>query len=455
MTTEASSALRRAAVFLFLAVLTGACGEEEQASGDAEAPQDTVPAEAVQDTLAAADTAAPPAAQCTSCHEGLEESRLAIPALHFRESVHGAAGLDCVACHGGDATARGRQAAHQGIVHEPSRRRIPELCSRCHSSAWYMKRFDPDLRVDQLDRYRTSVHGQLLLGRGDTAVAVCTDCHSAHFITPSTDERSSVHPARLPGTCGGCHANPRHMASYDLPTDQLADYRRSVHWEMVTEQGDLSAPVCNDCHGNHGASPPDVEWVGAVCTNCHARIGEFFASSVHDSVFAFLGRPGCATCHGNHAIQRPGDAMLGLGERGVCGGSGCHTPGDSGGRVALAMAGAIDSLRASHARADSLLHVAETRGMPVSQAQYELSQSQNALINARAAVHTASLDSVTGAVSEGLEITRSGYDQGEAALEELETRELGLAVSAFVILILILGLVMKIRQLEAREQTAG
>lgn len=403
---------------------------------------------------AASDTLPGPRGECTRCHRGLEESRLAIPARAFGESAHARAGFDCVACHGGDATARREEEAHQGVVHRPARSRIPELCSRCHSNAWYMHRYDPDLRVDQLQRYRTSVHGQRLFGLGDTRVAVCTDCHSAHFITPPSEERSSVHPPRLPGTCGGCHANPRYMAPYDIGTHQLRDYRQSVHWERVAG-GDHSAPVCNDCHGNHGAAPPDVEWIGEVCSQCHSRIGNFYAASPHDSVFAYLGQPGCATCHGNHAVRPATDAMLALDGQGVCGGSGCHAPGDSAGRVVLAMRSAIDSLTAVFERADSILTVAEHAGMPVSEAQFELNRTQTSLVKARAAVHTARLDSVQAAVEAGLEVARGGYERGEQALDELEFRRMGLAVSTVIILVLIAGLLLKIRELGPRPATAG
>lgn len=436
---------------LVLALLAGGCGTEPDGE-EAEGSQEDAPAAAdtAADTLAAAqeDTVPPLGGQCVTCHRSLEESRLVIPARAFVESVHAASGFDCVACHGGDATARREEDAHQGIVSKPSRSRIPELCTRCHANARYMRRFNTDIRVDQLVRYRTSVHGERLFGLGDTRVATCVDCHSAHFIAPADVDRSSVHPRSIPGTCGGCHANESYMASYDIPTDQLADYKASVHWEMVSEQGDLSAPVCNDCHGNHGATPPEVEWIGEVCSQCHNRIADYFEESVHDSVFAFMGEPGCATCHGNHEILPATDEMLELEPPGVCGGSGCHSPSDSGGRLALAMRASFDSLSTALERADSILEVAELAGMPVSQAEFELNNAQTSLLSARAATHSLELDSVRAALGEGRTIAEEGYDAGRHALEELEVRRLGLAVSSVIILLLMGGLIVKIRRLE-------
>lgn len=389
---------------------------------------------------------------CVRCHLDLDEERLSVPAAYFAESVHGQAGFDCVACHGGDASASSRGAAHAGIVSKPPRRRIPELCSRCHSRAEYMQRYSTDIRVDQLARYRTSVHGHRLLVLGDTRVATCVDCHSAHLITSPEDDRSSTHPARLPGTCGGCHANRAYMAPYDIGTDQLAEYKRSVHWAQLVEEGDLSSPVCNDCHGNHGATPPDVDRVHAVCGECHLQIDGLFTASPHDSVFEARELPGCATCHGNHEITTTGDEMLAFEGDGVCGGAGCHSPSDAGGEAALAMRAAIDSLERARDRADSILAVAEHAGMEVSQAQFQLSGVQNPLVSARNAVHTASVDSVRASVEEGLTIARQGAEDGRDALRELETRRLGLAVSSLVIVVLIGGLLIKIRRLESGER---
>ena len=95
------------------------------------------------------------------------------------------------------------------------------------------------------------------------------------------------------------------MASYKIPTDQLAKYKKSVHWKMMTSKGDLSAPTCNDCHGNHGAAPPGISWVGNVCGQCHPVNAELFNKSRHGQLFVQMGIPGCATCHSNHEIRKP------------------------------------------------------------------------------------------------------------------------------------------------------
>jgi hypothetical protein len=387
---------------------------------------------------------------CGACHIELPDERLAEPARLLQDDVHGVAGIACAGCHGGDAVSTDARTAHRGMRTRPARDREPEMCARCHSNAEFMKRYNPDLRIDQLDRYLTSVHGRRLAA-GDTAVATCVDCHSNHGILPETDERSSVHPLNVPRLCGSCHADPELMAAYELPTDQLEEYERSVHWRMLSEGGDLSAPVCNDCHGNHGAAPPGYESVGRVCAECHYQIGEYYAASPHDSVFAARGQPACATCHANHDIQEATDHLLGIEEAATCRGSGCHSAADAGGQAAVAIQSLVDSLRTAYMEADSLLLEAEHAGMHVSQAQFELNQARTALVETRAVVHAARLEAVREKVGEGLEIAAEGYAEAEAAFHELDIRRGGLAVSSAVILLLIVGLIMKIRQVERTQ----
>ncbi len=380
---------------------------------------------------------------CVRCHRIIDEERYSAPVREFVDDVHFAKGFDCTACHGGNAQALG-PAAHGGNFRgAPSPTEVPAVCARCHSDAGFMRRYNPSLRVDQLAEYRTSVHGHRLLELGDRNVATCTSCHTAHSIRPPSDPASSVHPLHVATTCGACHADSAHMAPYGIPTDQLANYQRSVHWQTMEEKNDLSAPTCNDCHGNHGATPPEVESVGNVCGQCHNVQQDLFSASPHAAAFARLGRPGCAGCHGNHAIVETSDDMLGLGEGGFCGQ--CHTTRDWEGKTAVAMLGYIEQLKRERARSDSLLARAEEAGLEVSQARFELEDATNNIVQAEAATHSASLDSVRLRVEEGQKITGTAWERGREAFRDLHIRRLGLAISSAIILILIVGLVWKIR----------
>ncbi len=88
--------------------------------------------------------------------------------------------------------------------------------------------------------------------------------------------------------------------------------------------------------------------------------------------------------------------------------------------------------------------------MEVSEAQFDLSAATTALISARAAVHGFSVDGVRQEVEAGLQVTSRAYERGQAALADLQFRRLGLAVSVGIILLLIVGLVLKIRHIERK-----
>ena len=75
------------------------------------------------------------------------------------------------------------------------------------------------------------------------------------------------------------------MRGLDNPTEQFQKYKTSVHAQMLYEKQDMSAPTCNDCHGNHGATPPGIASVANVCGQCHARQAELFQTSPHKAAF--------------------------------------------------------------------------------------------------------------------------------------------------------------------------
>jgi predicted CXXCH cytochrome family protein len=175
-------------------------------------------------------------------------------------------------------------------------------------------------------------------------------------------------------------------------------------------------------------------------------MADYYRQSRHAETFTMLGAPGCATCHQNHDVQEAEPELLGLDEGAVC--SRCHTAEDRGGGVAQAMRGQLDSLELEFEVARTILERAEHAGMEVSQALFELEAATNAQVAARAAVHSFDLDAVTAEIADGLEITSAGRIAGETALDELGFRRTGLAISVVIILALIAGLLLRIRQIE-------
>jgi len=435
--------LARFAPLVLLAILTAAPTAAAQPAKPAAAPPGT-------SATPAARPARPAAEGCVTCHLEIGDERLAQPAKLFDGDIHKAKGFGCVACHGGDGKSTDLEAMDpaKGYIGKPGRQQVAQVCGRCHSDARFMKQYNPALRVDQVAEYATSVHGRRLRELADPKVATCGSCHPAHSIKPPSDPASSVHPLRVARTCGACHADATTMAGYKIPTDQLAKYTESVHWKTMSAKGDLSAPTCNDCHGNHGAAPPGISWVGNVCGQCHTVMADLFAKSVHARAFRDLGVPGCAACHENHDVQPASTEMLGLGGRAIC--STCHEAKSKGGRAALEMRGIIDGLRKERDHASEILERAEQAGMEVSQARFDLNGANDALVKARAAVHAFKVDAVKKEADAGLGIAQKAYERGVRALEELRFRRTGLVVSLVIIVVLIAGLVLKLRQLERR-----
>ena len=86
-----------------------------------------------------------------------------------------------------------------------------------------MKLYNPALPVDQVAKYRTSVHGNLN-AKGDPNAAECASCHGSHEIQPVKDSRSLVYATNIPSVCANCHSDAKLMAKYKIPTDQYENY---------------------------------------------------------------------------------------------------------------------------------------------------------------------------------------------------------------------------------------
>jgi predicted CXXCH cytochrome family protein len=388
---------------------------------------------------------------CVSCHADLDDEELVAPVRLMEQDIHSRQGLSCADCHGGNAQSNDEDEAMDeagGYLGVPGKQDLLQVCGQCHSNAQYMRQYNPALRIDQVALYRTSVHGQRLLEKGDKKVAGCVDCHGAHGILPASDPRSPVHATKVPQTCGHCHSDPMYMKEYGLPTDQYEKYRKSVHGRPLLERGDLGAPACNDCHGNHGATPPGVKSLANVCGQCHPLNNELVAQSPHQPAFEKLGIAACETCHNHHDIEAPGDEMVGPEPPAVC--ARCHRQDKSpeGREAAQVMRAALDSLVEQHRAAEALVRRAERAGMEVGEALFELNETAGRLTRMRSVLHSFDSEKVLEVQRQGMEIANKAYQQGQAALEELQFRRKGLGLSLVVIALLAAGLYVKIRRLD-------
>ena len=372
---------------------------------------------------------------CLPCTAHAQTTVEAVKAA-FGDDIHAAAGITCTACH---ASAGGTDR-----YPIPPRTAIAPLCATCHSDAAYMRRFDPQVRVDQLLQYQTSVHGTRMAA-GEVRVATCTDCHGAHGIKRVSDPRSSVAPLNVTTTCGRCHADPARMKLFGREAAPPGDWSASVHAAALLKRGDTSAPTCIACHGSHGATPPGVASVANVCAQCHVREADLFRSSPKKEIFDAIGEPECLTCHSNHRIETPEDTWVGLQEGSVC--AQCH---DESGDSAATIRGVreqLDGLSAAVSNADALLTRAERAGMLVDDGRVAFQNALEHRIQSRVLVHAFALPPFSKVTGEGLASARRAQQAGEAAMRELQTRRRGLAVATLLVLTFLCALWLKIRRL--------
>ena len=288
--------------------------------------------------------------------------------------------------------------------------------------------------------------------RATPVPAQCASCHGGHDIRRANDVNSRVYPTNLPATCASCHSNAALMAPYELPTDQLELFTRSVHGVALLEKGDLGAPACNDCHGNHGAAPPGVKSVSHVCGTCHALNAALFAESPHKKVFDEMGLPECETCHGNHDIIAATDVLLGVDETAVC--SQCHDASSNpqGFAVARTMRRLADSLIQSEEHARVLVEEAEQKGMEISEAKFTLRDARQARLESRTMVHSFNEEKFQEVVTKGLVASDSASAEATLAIDEYHFRRLGLGVSTLIISSLALSLFLTLRKIEKKPR---
>jgi hypothetical protein len=203
-------------------------------------------------------------------------------------------------------------------------------CRRCHYSGNPVGAPDGDL----YDQYEHSVHG-LEVAAGNPNAPVCQDCHGGHDVISHTKPESRFNKQNLPKTCGKCHI------------EIYATYAESVHGVALAE-GNLDAPNCANCHGEHNIQRPENEEsrvapanVTATCSDCHGHKGvvskygiktdraETFEESFHGVAQQMQNTmvANCASCHGYHDIRPEEDPQSSINPANIpktCGKPECH-----------------------------------------------------------------------------------------------------------------------------------
>jgi len=147
---------------------------------------------------------------CGECHKGVEDTYLA--SVHGKNLMSGREdAATCTSCHKGHESPKVGDELLSSVYKE---------CSQCHA----------DLAVSYLRSY----HGKAT-ELGDHAVAVCSSCHGAHDILPSSDPASRVAPENLVATCGECHEGSNEkFVQYIAHIDYLDSKKHpQVFWTFV------------------------------------------------------------------------------------------------------------------------------------------------------------------------------------------------------------------------------
>lgn len=369
-------------------------------------------------------TARPPAAAdtaygCVVCHTDKRRA--------FVQGIHSERGIHCDDCHGGDPSALRAEAAHSGdFLGDPGKLEVVRLCGSCHSDVERMRPFG--LPADQVAEFRTSRHGQLLLGEGNTDAPTCADCHDAHTILPPTDARSSVYPPRIPFTCAGCHADDEHMGGYGIPTNQFTRYRGSAHGVALLEAGNVAAPSCVGCHGSHSALPPRVTEIANVCGHCHVLVQRAFDEGAHAGAAEAGEIAGCTACHENHDTRPV--ALDSVAE--TC--TRCHEaespPAVQGREVQELMVGAAEQLEA----AEEALEELGRAGRRVSDVRFRYRTARTAFLQFQQAQHSLDMERLEDLSLRIRSITRDIREAGESVREERFEHRLLLAPIWFLVL---------------------
>jgi nitrate/TMAO reductase-like tetraheme cytochrome c subunit len=230
--------------------------------------------------------------QCLSCH-GTET---------LAGSVH--SGLGCTDCHRLTLTTT----ATADLPH-PKTLPPPNCTERCHRADHAQTPGESPIY------YPDSVHGRDYLTRGVKDVARCWDCHGKHNIRRKDDPASTVNRRNIPLTCSTCHENQAVVVKYHIHAETpYQEYRQSVHGKALFEKGLLTfAAVCTDCHGVH-----NIQGVGQAdlmakrpetCGRCHILILEEYRESIHgrEALKGNVDAPLCVDCHGEHKLMSPLD----------------------------------------------------------------------------------------------------------------------------------------------------
>lgn len=242
---------------------------------------------------------------CGECHSDEKD--------HYLNSAHGKAfsakdpnAPTCIACHSilYPSSMKSDNEAEVKMQQE-------KMCISCHGKN--QSKTGPTSEF--IHAYEQSVHATAIKN-GNGKAATCVDCHTNHDMQKGNDPSSTVNRNNIPSTCQQCHSK------------EVGDYKISIHGTAFAN-GNMQAPVCTDCHGEHKILAPKdpnspvskLHVSEQVCSPCHnsVKLSEKFglptgrSESFFDSFHGLAVKAGskeaanCASCHGFHDILPSSD----------------------------------------------------------------------------------------------------------------------------------------------------
>ena len=253
----------------------------------------------------------PEPVDCSPCHDDI--------AVLYDQSLHGQAvragaklAPRCRDCHGAHDIEPPTSAESR-----VTKFNIPVMCGRCHKEGAPVDRTYDIPQDSILAHYSFSMHGEGLYQRGLTVTAVCTDCHTAHFVLPHTDKRSSIYRDNVATTCQKCHGRIEEV------------HRKVIRGELWEKQPHI-VPVCVDCHQPHEVRRVFYEEVSnEECLACHSKqdldmVRDGAAISLYVDTVEFHNsihhNQACAQCHinTNPRLKRPCATVADRVDCGIC-----------------------------------------------------------------------------------------------------------------------------------------
>ncbi len=176
----------------------------------------------------------------------------------------------------------------------PTRTEVNEGCLACHGEPSMTQTLPSgesrSLHVDAVT-FGTSVHGEKLS---------CLDCHPDMSELPHPERGfTSKRQASLAyyEQCKRCHYST------------FAKTLDSAH-QAALARGDVTAPLCMDCHGTHDIVTPNLPRgrISRTCAKCHEGVSRTYEQSVHGKALLTENNPDvpvCSDCHRSHDVAGP------------------------------------------------------------------------------------------------------------------------------------------------------